>query len=93
MFSEHTILRPDPELPTTQLDGEIVLMNFQTDSYYSLSGTAAAVWKALRPGATLQNICQSVLCEYTLDEETCRRDVSEFLAVLMQHKMIRTAEA
>ncbi|HYP07127.1 MAG TPA: PqqD family protein [Bryobacteraceae bacterium] len=93
MFPEDTILRPDPQLPSTEIDGEIVLMNCLTDSYYSLSETAAAVWKALKPGASLQSICQTLLREYTVDEETCRRDVSAFLQMLLQQGLIQTAEA
>jgi hypothetical protein len=91
MFSEDTILQPNPEVPSTEIDGEIVLMNAQTDSYYSLSGTAAAVWKALNPGASLESICKSLLREYTVEDETCRRDVSEFLKLLMQNKLIQAA--
>jgi hypothetical protein len=93
MFSEHIILHPAPELPSTETDGEIVLMNAETDKYYCLSGTAASVWKALEPGASLDSICESLLCEYTVDEETCRRDVSEFLRLLVQHKLVQTVEA
>ena len=91
MFSEDTILQADPEIPSTEIDGEIVLMNSQTDSYYSLSGTAAAVWKALKPGASLNSICESLLREYAVDEGACRRDVTEFIKLLIQNRLVQAA--
>lgn len=93
MFSESTILHPDLHLPSTEIDGEIVVMNCQTNAYYSLSGTAAAVWGLMKTGASLDHICESLLSEYAVDQETCRRDVSDFLEVLLRNKLIRTAEA
>ncbi|MGH9667416.1 MAG: PqqD family protein, partial [Bryobacteraceae bacterium] len=57
MDLRQTILQQDPDLPNAEVDGEVVLMSSQTGRYYSLAGTAAAVWKALQTGTTIGALC------------------------------------
>jgi hypothetical protein len=92
MDLRQTILRQDPDLPNAEVDGEVVLMSSQTGRYYSLAGTAAAIWKALHTGTTIGALCAHLTAEYAVDEETCSRHVTEFIESLLRHKLIRTAE-
>jgi len=92
MDLRQTILQQYPNLPSAEMDGEVVLMSSQTGRYYSLAGTAAAIWKALHTGTTAGALCARLITEYAVDEETCKREVTEFIQSLLQHKLIRTAE-
>lgn len=93
MISEKTVLQQNPEIPATEIDGEIVLMSSQTGRYYSLANSAASIWKVLGSATTIEGICASVSAQYTVDEEMCRREVTEFIETLVEHKLIRAAEA
>ncbi|MGH9665339.1 MAG: PqqD family peptide modification chaperone [Bryobacteraceae bacterium] len=92
MDLSQTILQQNPDLPNAEIDGEVVLMSSQAGRYYSLAGTAAAIWKALHAGTTIGALCASLTAEYAVDEETCRQNVTEFIESLLRHKLIRTAE-
>lgn len=92
MISTNTTFQQTPNLPSTNIDGEIVLMNSETGSYYSLSGTAAAVWNEIGTGATAEAVCTSMTSRYEVDDVTCRRDVLGFLESLIGHKLIRAVE-
>ncbi len=83
----------NPSVPCTEIDGEIVLMNIQTGHYYSLAGSAASIWKAIGGCATLDSVCASLMTEYAVAEETCRREVSDFLNSLAEHRLIQPVEA
>ena len=93
MFSENTCLQPNKDWDSTVIQDEVVLTNSRTDAYYSLSGTAASAWKALKSGGSLQTICATLEAEYAVDGETCRRDVSDLLQQLIEHKLIHAVEA
>lgn len=92
MDLSQTILQQNPDLPNAEIDGEVVLMSSQTGRYYSLAGTAAAVWKALHTGTTIGALCAHLTAKYVVDEETCGRDVTEFVEALLRNKLIRAAE-
>lgn len=92
MDLRQTILQQDPDLPSAEMDGEVVLMSGQTGRYYSLAGTAAAIWKRLRTGTTVGALCAQLTSEYAVDEETCSRDVTEFIQTLLRNKLLRAAE-
>ena len=93
MLSGKTTLQRDPEVPSTEIDGDIVLMNSRTGNYYSLGGSAAAIWKTLENATNLDTVCVSLTSQYAVEEEVCRADVSEFVESLLSHRLVRTIEA
>lgn len=92
MDLRQTIFQHDPDLPNAEIDGEVVLMSGQTGRYYSLAGTAAAIWKALHTATSIGALCAHLTAKYAVDEEACRRDVTDFIESLLRHNLIRTAE-
>lgn len=49
-------------------------------SISSLTETGALIWNMLEKGATKEQIIQTILSEYNVDEETARRDFDTFIA-------------
>lgn len=93
MLSTTTVLQQNTEIPSTEIDGEIVLMNSRSGSYCSMSGTAREIWVALAKPVTLEEICSSLTASYAVDQDTCRRDVLQFVEALAQQQLVRGAEA
>lgn len=48
----------------------------------TLSETGAFMWKILIDGATEEELCKKVFDEYNVDEQTLKKDVSEFIEKL-----------
>jgi hypothetical protein len=46
----------------------------------SLTETGALIWNMIEKGATREQILQTILSEYRIDEETARTDLEEFIA-------------
>lgn len=93
MFRNNSVLQQNTEIPSTELDGEVLLMSSRAGSYYSMSGTARDIWTALGNATTLEEICSSLSATYAVDGDTCRKEVREFIETLAKQQLIRVAEA
>lgn len=76
----------------TELDDEIVLMHIESGKYYSLNAVGSVVWKTLASPATLSELCELVMQEFEVDQETCRRDVEVLLDDLLGLKLVETQD-
>lgn len=45
----------------------------------TLSESGAIIWKSIESGASLEDIVQQILSEYSIDEDTARADINEFM--------------
>lgn len=67
MFTLETQLQPNPTvLVTTLSTQEMVLLNLQTNAYYSLNETGAHIWQGLSRGLTLSEISRQLTASYTI---------------------------
>lgn len=54
----------------------------------TLNETAAFLWQKLQGGTQADELVSSLLVEYEVGEEQAREDVSEFLALLKERKVL-----
>ncbi|MGL4631605.1 MAG: PqqD family protein [Leadbetterella sp.] len=74
---------------STSLGQESVVLNHNKGEYYSLNELGTFIWGLLSQGAkTKEDIVDSVLEEYDIDELTCVNDVEALLEELQQEKLI-----
>ena len=88
MISSNDVLSRNAELPSTELDGEIVLMNIEMGKYYSLTGTARCIWDALETPLTVDGVRQLLMARYDVDGATCEADIMPFLHRLQNQQLI-----
>ena len=53
-----------PEIIREQFDEEVVIVDLDTGSYYSLSGAGSEVWSAIESGASTAGIAQHLIATY-----------------------------
>lgn len=85
-----TIVR-NPDIISTDMDGDTVMMSIEHGNYYSISGIGSFLWELLLEPVTIEFLCQRVLDEFDIDEATCRSDTMEFLAELLEQGGVRHA--
>ena len=67
MFTSHTQLAPHPEVLTTALvDEGVVLLHLQTSQYYSLNVTGAQIWQGIQAQQTVGELSQALVARYAL---------------------------
>lgn len=82
-FAQRVVV-PDDVL-VRELDGESVLLNLATNSYFGLDSVATDMWRALVASDTIQAAYEALLAEYDVAPETLQRDMAEFVEKLVRH--------
>ena len=64
---------------STELEGEVVVLNTKTGKYYTLDGVGTEVWRYLRDAVTVTELCEQVEAQYEVTKERCQADVLALL--------------
>ena len=70
------------------VDGEVIAIDLGNGSYYSLAGSAPAIWDLLARGATEGEICTALAARFDADAETIRGEVSILLGKLVENNLV-----
>lgn len=78
-----------PEHVTTRdLHGELVLLNFDSETYFGLDAVGTRIWSVLSESETVEDGVQTLLGEFDVEEERLRRDVSALLEKLIDGGLV-----
>ena len=84
--------RRNQETISGQIDDEIVMVDIEKGSYFSLNPVATRIWELLEQPLTLDSLCDQLLTEYDVLTEQCRTDVTEHLAEMETLGLIRAVD-
>ena len=81
------------ELIKREIAGDTVLVPvgqavLDSNGLFILNELGAFIWDLLPTVDTAQQICEKILAEYDVSEETAARDVAEFLETLADMKIL-----
>jgi hypothetical protein len=77
-----------PMVVSRQFDTEVIIANFETGLYYSLTGTAADIWLGLESGASVDEIIMAFVALGTEDVEASKQLIASFIENLLNEKII-----
>jgi hypothetical protein len=84
-------LRPHPEVVDTELEeGEVVLLQLQSKTYYSLNRTGARIWQGVKQGLTLQEISHRLQQEFAVDVDQATQSVLALVTELAREQLVQT---
>ena len=93
IMSNHTAFEINrPQVISQILDGEVVVINLQTGSYYSLTGTAAAIWEGLERIAAAGQITGLLAARFTDCDAGLENIVEGFINELLSESLIVPAQ-
>lgn len=72
----------------TEIDGEAVVMELETGDFFSLTGSALAIWQHIDGTRDRASLLAVVAAEYQTSEAQLAGDVDEFVADLIAAKLI-----
>ena len=70
------------------LDGEVIVVNLDTGTYYSFDGVAAEIWAAIERGLTVQEAVAEAADRYDASSDVAEPAVKRFLAELASEELI-----
>lgn len=72
---------------------ELVMMSAAKGNYIGLSEVGARIWELIETPRTIESLCETLVGEYDVEPETCRREVDSFLATLVEHDAVAIDDA
>ena len=76
-----------PGVTHQNIDGEVIILNLNNGSYYSLAGSAATLW-AWCENASEQQLIEAAQTYFTGDAAQIERETREFLAQLQTEELL-----
>lgn len=87
-----TILTKRPDRFTeTEIDDEIVVMHLDSGEFFSLTGTAAAIWRLIDGTRDRAALIHTLAAEFDGEERQVSTDVDEFLTQLRKIGLVSDA--
>lgn len=86
-----TLMVRNPELISTDMDGETVTMNMDFDEYFGIGGVGSSIWELLIQPIACSQIIAAICNEYAVDEDTCSADLYPFLQKLIDLRLASIA--
>ncbi|MFV3131424.1 PqqD family peptide modification chaperone [Niveispirillum sp. KHB5.9] len=89
-FTPDTIFTRSPDPLTTEVDGETVMMDVESGSYFNLDRIGSAIWARLENPVRFDDLCRDLHAIYDAPLDTIRADVAALLSRMLSHKLVRT---
>ncbi len=70
------------EALTQELDGETVILDLKSESYFGLDEVGTRIWQLLQEQEDIQTITATMLNEYDVKEEQLEKDIQNLLTQL-----------
>lgn len=78
-----------PSVLCRELDGELVLLNLDQGTYFSLNPVGTRIWQLIRQfDGRVQPVMDSLLQEYDVAKEQCRQDLVAWVQTLCDHRLL-----
>jgi hypothetical protein len=65
-----------------ELEGEMVLLNLETEHYYGLDDVGTRFWQLLTEHGDMERVLTQMIAEFDVDEATIRADVTRLVSEL-----------
>ena len=78
----------NPAAISTDLDGEVVILDTNKGVYYGLDAVGAAIWNRIQQPARLEDVRDAVLGEYAVETDACERDLFALIQNLYSNSLV-----
>lgn len=75
-----------------ELDGEAVLLNMQSESYFGLDSVGTRIWELLKAHGLVRTAAQKLLDEYDIGKDELQQHLLEFVEKLHAKGLITIQE-
>ena len=93
MLSTDSIVVVSPEQVSSDLAGEVVMLNLKNGTYYGLDEVGARIWGLIQQPRAVGAVRDAILEEYDVEPERCERDLLALLGELRDNGLIEVRDA
>ena len=73
-----------------EADGEIVALNVESGICYGFNSSATRIWSLIEQPRTVGEICATLVAQFDVEPDDCRRDVVELLRELQRDGLVKS---
>jgi len=84
---DSTVVRSS-EQASADLGDEAAILNLKNGVYYGLDTVSARIWDLIQEPRTLRAVRDTLLDEYDVDADRCKRDLIALLTELAEHDLL-----
>ena len=88
MLTVETRVVVPPDVLIRELDGEAVLLNLASESYFGLDEVGARMWQVLTTSESIETAQAQLLAEYEVEPERLRQDLLALVTQLAGHGLV-----
>lgn len=77
-----------PEHLYCDLNGEAVVLSLANGRYYGMNAVAARIWELVQEPRSVGEIEKSILLEYEVEPEVCKKQVSDLLQKMAAENLL-----
>ena len=88
MISLQQKITISPEVLSQEVDGETVLLDLESESYFGLDEVGTRIWQLVNDGKNLQAVLETLLDEYDVDGQKLKKDLQVHIAHLVEAGLI-----
>jgi hypothetical protein len=81
----------EPSVISEVIDGETIVLNFESGHYYSFNPAASEIWLRVCAGGPIAAATEWVARRFAVDPATIRPEVEDFVRRLEEEQLIRRA--
>lgn len=75
-----------------EVDGELVLLDMNTENYFGLDSVGMDIWKAIEEKKVLKDVLELLLTQYDVEEEVLKKDLFTFVEKLQESGLVEVKE-
>jgi hypothetical protein len=88
--TDTTTISRNGTLLEAEVDGEIVALNVESGTCYGFNSTATRVWSMIEQPRTIGEICATLVAQFDVEPDDCRRDVVDLLRELQADGLVKS---
>ena len=77
---------------STDLEGEVVVLNTDSGVYYSLETVGVRVWELIQSPVSIESMRDTIMSEYAVDQERCEADLLSLLEKLRDEGLVEVRD-
>ncbi len=83
-----------PQVIHETIDGEVIVINLASGTYYSLRGAGADVWEVIQstPGADASTIAEALARRFDRPSDALEPEIADFLEALTREELVAATE-
>jgi Coenzyme PQQ synthesis protein D (PqqD) len=91
-LSSTTKVAVAPDVLINVVDGEGVLLNLKSESYFGLDEVGMRMWQVLTEKDSVKAAYETLLAEYDVEPDKLQKDLEELIDQLVEHGLVATTD-